>query len=78
MADTLKWLPIRWDTVDQVLSSFAHLERVALGFKRYVEGSETYVDEAVAAMPLLTRSDKLRVRWKEQPTHDRLFKGPGA
>ena len=62
---TRRWIPIRWDAADQVLSSFEHLERVTVVFKKCVEGCQAYADKTVAMMPLLTQSNKLRLRWTE-------------
>ena len=60
------WLPLRWDAIDEIVTSFKHLDAVSLSFKRYLEGSREYADAALAIMPRLNRGGKLRIVWRER------------
>ena len=60
------WLPLAWDAIDEIVSSFKHLEAVSLSFKRYLEGSREYADAALVMMPRLNSGGTLRVVWRER------------
>ena len=59
------WLPIRWDAFDRIAASFDRLELVVMSFKRYLDGSQGYVAEALAQMPHLTADGRVHVEWRD-------------